>query len=218
MRVEQAIHTSSASQGRSGYHIVARSSGITDEVARQIASRSPSNGALIVDPNNRASLNFFPIRNGLHVLSRTCLGPPEYSGRGENCLHTHALVLEAQQLATAHYQVAAIYRDALALGHLTYRPVEGPWLPVVALSDCYRGPRVLAPTLPIALAPHFKSTWAITEELAHNPSLHIRADVDRIALVEDLFSCLPTDLIREMSVSTSLVPSTSRGFRLTLTA
>ena len=46
---EQAIFTSLPRRGKAGYHLVARSPGVTDAEAKALATWSPSHGALIVD-------------------------------------------------------------------------------------------------------------------------------------------------------------------------
>src|SRR5262249_47040117 len=112
---EQAIFTSMTRLGKSGYHLVARSPGVSESDAITLATWSPSHGALIVDAANRTSVNFHPMPGGRYALSRTCEGPPEYSGRGGRQLYTHALILEKAKLQQACYQPFALYRDALAL-------------------------------------------------------------------------------------------------------
>src|SRR5690348_12988097 len=128
MRVEQAIYTSLSRDGRAGYHVVSRSPGVSEDEARALASWSPSHGALLLDDSNRLSVNFHPLPGGRHALSRSCEGRPEYSGRGGRQVYTHALILGPAQLEASGGGPLAIYRDALALGHLLYRPEPEPVL------------------------------------------------------------------------------------------
>jgi len=51
--VEQAIFTSMARRGRSGYHVVASSPGVSESEATALVTWSPSHGALLVDALNR---------------------------------------------------------------------------------------------------------------------------------------------------------------------
>src|SRR3954447_12199698 len=131
---EQAIFTSMTRLGKSGYHVVARSPGISESDATSLATWSPSHGALIVDAANRTSVNFHPLGSSRFVLSRTCEGPPEYSGRGGRQLYTHALIFDAAKFNQASRQPFAIYRDALALGYLHYRGAPESILQPVELS------------------------------------------------------------------------------------
>jgi GTPase-associated protein 1 len=119
--VEQAIFTSIPRRGRAGYHIVARSPGVPEADATALATWAPSHGALIVDAANHTSVNFHPLPSGRLALSRTCEGPAEYSGRGEHQLYTHALIFDLGALQEVEGQPLALYRDALAQGHLRYR-------------------------------------------------------------------------------------------------
>ena len=73
---EQAIFTSLPRRGKAGYHLVARSPGVSDSEATTLATWSPSHGALIVDAPNRTSVNFLPLPGGRFALSRTCEGRP----------------------------------------------------------------------------------------------------------------------------------------------
>ena len=50
MPADQAIFTSLVRRGKSGYHLVARSPGITEAEAGSLARWAPSHGGLIVDP------------------------------------------------------------------------------------------------------------------------------------------------------------------------
>jgi hypothetical protein len=58
----------------SGYHLVARSRGVSDLEAGALTTWSPSHGALLVDPANRTSVNYHSLPGGRYALSRTCEG------------------------------------------------------------------------------------------------------------------------------------------------
>src|SRR6516162_7614458 len=120
--VEQVIYTSLARDSKLGYHVVSRSRGVSEADARALASWAPSTGALIVDDTNRVSVNFPPLSGGRYVVSRTCEGLPEYSGRGARQLYTHALIFSAAQLENSFFQPMRLYRSALALGLMRYLP------------------------------------------------------------------------------------------------
>jgi hypothetical protein len=216
-RAEQAIYTSLSRDGRAGYHVVARSPGITDADARALAAWSPSHGALLVDAANRASVNLHPLPGGRLALSRSVEGRPEYSGRGGRQVYTRAIVLDAEGLARAGGDPFAIYRDAMALGHLLYDPAPPPVLAPVALGRCH------APADPEALAARLAPPGPGPAELAEarrrlaaGETVRLRCPGDRLLLAECLLAALPPDLVAALSVSTSLVPSTARPYRLAL--
>src|SRR4051794_20339794 len=104
MWAEQAIFTSIQRQGRGGYHLVARSSGIIEDEARAISRWSPSHGSLVLDPDNPAGVSYYPLPGGRFALARSCEGPPEYSGRGGRQLYTHTLVLDEEALRSVGWQ------------------------------------------------------------------------------------------------------------------
>src|SRR5262245_2516480 len=119
---EQAVFTSLPRRGRGGYHLVSRSRGVDETDAQALTQWAPSHGALIVDGTNRTSVNFLPLPSGRFALSRTCSGPPEYSGRGGRQLYTHFLIVDDAGLQAVGFQPFSLYRDAMALGYLLYQP------------------------------------------------------------------------------------------------
>src|SRR5271170_5441446 len=98
---EQAIFTSLPRRGKAGYHLVARSQGVSDLEAGALTTWSPSHGALIIDAANRTSVNFHNLPSNRYALSRTCAGLAEYSGRGGRQLYTHTLIVDDKMLKQA---------------------------------------------------------------------------------------------------------------------
>jgi hypothetical protein len=212
---EQAIFTSLPRRGRDGYHLVSRSRGIGGSDAQAISMWSPSHESLIVDEHNRVSVNFHPLPGGRFALSRSCEGPPEYSGRGGRQLFTHVLVLDEQALRTAGHQPFAVYRNALAIGCLVYQ-VDPP-----ARLEPIKLPRIHVPTDP--------ETWISRSiELGLPPVEPLRQRIltgravrfafpgDRVALAECLVGSLPPESVTSLSFATSLRPSSVRPFGLSL--
>lgn len=216
MWAEQAIFTSISRQGRAGYHVVARSPGVTDAEASSLATWSPSHGALVVDEANRASVNFHPLSSGRCALSRTCEGAPEYSGRGGRQVYTHALILDTSALKRAATQPLAVYRGALALGYFTFRSEPVTHLKPVELSLVYprRNAGEWAEHARSLRLPDFEP---IKAQLSSGRSVSLPHAGDRVALAECLLGQLATELVLSLSFSTSLHPSTVRPFRLLLT-
>lgn len=217
MLADQAIFTSLTRRGKSGYHVVARSAGVTENEATTLAAWSPSHGGLLVDDANRVSVNFHPLPTGRYALSRTREGRPEYSGRGGRQVYTHALIVDAAQLSHAGFRPFAIYRDALALGYLHYRPDPAPVLEQVRLSSLY--------------SRNEADDWAAySRELGHQlfESIMVQLEAaqnvvlayagDRAALAEVLVSRLSPQALMKTSFATSLVPSSVRAYHLEITA
>lgn len=215
MWAEQAIFTSLPRRGREGYHLVSRSPGVDVAEARALASWAPSHGALIVDRNNRISVNFHPLPGGRFALSRTCAGPAEYSGRGGRQLYTHSLIVDGPTLEAVGFQPFALYRDAMAMGYLLYQPdpVEAP--EPVALSRLH--PRRDADSLvDLAARLALPALSPLGEQLLSGQPLRFAYAGDRTVLAECLIGILAPDAVRQISFSTSLLPSSARPFTITL--
>ncbi|MFO0888383.1 MAG: hypothetical protein U0790_04455 [Isosphaeraceae bacterium] len=215
MWVEQAIFTSLPRRGREGYHLVGRSSSIEEVDARAITRWCPSHGGLLLDAHNRASVNFHPLPSGRFALSRSCEGPPEYSGRGGCQVYTHILILDDRALQAAGGQPFDIYRNALALGYLFHqfnppRSLEPLELPTFHVRRDRRSWGGLARDL--GLPPI--EPWR--ERLMAGRIARIGYDGDRALLAECLIGSLPPEAVRRVSFASSLQPSVVRPFVLSL--
>lgn len=217
MWVEHAIFTSLERHGRAGYHVVARSPGITDADARALATWCPSHDALIVDDHNHQSLNFHPLAPSRYALSRTCAGPPEYSGRGGRQLYTDALVLDAKALQRAGFPLFSLFRAAQAEGHLRYQHDPPAVLTPIEISGVY------APNVGKGLPRDAGNSQdhdfeQSSRELAAGGSVRLTCASDRILLAERLISLLSEAAVAKVSFTTSLRPSQARPVRLLLEA
>ncbi len=215
MWAEQAIFTSLVRRGRGGYHLVSRSKGVVETDAQALARWSPSHGGLIVGETNRTSVNFHPLPSGRFALSRTCEGPPEYSGRGGRQLYTHSLIIEDAALESVGYHPFLIYRDAMALGYLVYQQNPKEVLEPVRLSRLH--PR------------HDLEYWAararqldpvnprlLLDRLVAGQPVRYVYNGNRTQLAECLIGMLPPQAARRASFATSLVPALARPFALSL--
>jgi hypothetical protein len=216
VQADQAIFTSLGRRGKSGYHLVARSPGLSENEATTLARWCPSHDGLIVDAANRVSINFHPLPGGRHALARTCRGRPEYSGRGWQ-VYTHVMVIDLDVLRHSGFRPFRVYRDALALGYLHYRPDPPAVLPRVPLLT--HQPR------------RDDSAWSVTARALGVPvfdtlvsQLNAGQDViipfagDREALADSLLQCVEPTTVLNTSFATSLHPSTVRPFRLHIVA
>jgi hypothetical protein len=212
---EQAIFTSIPERGRAGYHVVSRSPGLTEAEVTSLATWAPSQGALMLDGLNRASVNFHPLPSGRLALARTCEGPAEYTGRGERQLYTHALIFDPSALLGAGNQPIDLYRDALALGHLQYQKAPEPTLKPVELGNVHLALDPIA-CAARARAMGIDSLEPLIAQLAAGRPVRLTCGADRTELAECLLSLLPHNRVPETSFSTSLQPSAVRPHRLVL--
>ncbi|MFI5457483.1 MAG: hypothetical protein ACHRXM_18730 [Isosphaerales bacterium] len=215
MWAEQAVFTSLVRRGRGGYHLVSRSRGVDETDAQTLARWAPSHGALIVDPNNRTSVNFHSMPSGRFALSRTCAGPPEYSGRGGHQLYTHCLIVDDAALASVGFHPFAIYRDAMALGSFLYQLNPKEVLEPVRLSQLH--PRRDAGAWEDrAFELGLPKPRLVLDRLLSGQPLRVAYTGDRAALAECLIGMLPSQAVPRASFATSLVPSSVRPFALSL--
>lgn len=91
--IEQAVYSSKVGRTVSGYHLCARSPGINEEVANELARWSPSHGGLPGRERNAVGFSFFRIGPRRLAVGRTVHGMPEYSGRGGLQVFTRYLVI-----------------------------------------------------------------------------------------------------------------------------
>jgi hypothetical protein len=212
---DQAIYTSIVSQGRGGYHLISRSKAIVEEEAQAISRWSPSHGSLLQDSHNHVSVNFFPLPTRRFALTRTCEGPPEYSGRGGRQLYSHILVIDEDALKAIDGQPFAIYRNALAMGNLLFQPSPPRQLDRVQFPGY--APRQtpeqwLARAGELGLPP----LEPLINRLMAGRAVRFGYSGDRAVLAECLLGALPKDALRQISFATSLQPSTVRPFILSL--
>lgn len=215
MWAEQAIFTSLPRREKSGYHLVSRSPGVSDAEAAALSTWSPSHGALIVDASNGTSVNYHPLPGGRLALSRTCQGAAEYSGRGGRQLYTHALIVDEGVLGRAGNHPLTVYRDALALGYLHYRPDPDAMLRPVPLSSTYpeRGPAFWDER---AVALGIASPGASVQRLISGQHLELAYAGDRMLLAECLVGLVPPEARPRISFATSLRPSLVRPYQMVL--
>lgn len=213
MPIDQAIFTSLPRRGKSGYHLVSRSAGITASEASAIASWSPSHGGLIVDEANQESVNYFPLPSGRYGLARTREGRPEYSGRGGRQLYTHIILFDVGRLQHSRFRPFEIYRDALALGHFHYQPNPKPVLDQIELSTLYADRN---DSLGLAKELNAHALASIVAQLDAGQPVTVPYHGDRTAMAEALIRLLSPESIMRLSFATNLTPSAVRPFHLSM--
>jgi hypothetical protein len=108
-----------------------------------------------------------------------------------------------------------IYDDAAALGYFTYQSSPPELLDAVSLSQlhCARDPAYWSEQAVRLRLPPLAS---LMSRLQTSRQLRFAYSGDRVALAECLIGQLSPELVRSVSFSTSLVPSSDRPFVLTL--
>jgi hypothetical protein len=209
MKVEQAIFTSLPDSRIQGYHLVARSPGITTEAAKSLIRWGPSHGSLWSSETDASSVNYHPLDDTFVAVSRTMYGGPEYSGRGGLQLVTRSLVLRRDQLRGYENHTLALARLAFCLGHLRLQGDLSKQLPVIDLPS--------RPTLATqACPPQPGSRQAVesarTALVSGGRATLVYAD-DPELVINYLLSRTPPHQRIELSFSTGLKPARPRPFR-----
>lgn len=209
MQIEQAIFTSAQTSRARGYHLVARSSGIDDDLAQQLALWAPSENSLIDRDLDADSLNFFPVQDRWAALSRTVYAGAEYSDRGQFRMETNFLVFSQSELAGYNFDPLAMARAAVASGYLRLRPALTTKLPPLWLPESLgEAPPPPDQTQQVpALIREILGRYA-EERLVVVGCLQPRT------LLRQILDCLPPQERLGLSFSTGLKPSTHRPFRL----
>lgn len=207
MRLEQALFTSARTRRSSGYQLVARSAGVSDQLAETLRLWGPSHGAFVDESPEADCLSCFPTGAESCAVARTLYGGPEYSGRGGLQLVTRFLLVRNSQLAGYRGDALLLARTALALGRLRLTPTVVGELPLVELPD----------TPPGAWGAATASGHGATEvaaQLLRQRRLALVGVAEPWRAVEGLLSCLPESSRGSLSFTTGLRPSAQRPFRL----
>ena len=216
-QADQAIYTSLDRRGKSGYHLVARSPGVSEGEATALARWCPSHDGLIVDAASRVSVNFHALPGGRFALARTCRGRPEYSGRGGWQIYTHVLLLDLETLRRSGFRPFRLYRDALALGYPHYRLDPPAVLGRVPLPVFYpkRDAGSWSPSARTLGLPTFDSA---VHQLDAGQEVVVAFGGNREALAESILDQVEPGMVLATSFATGLHPSAVRPFRLHIVA
>jgi hypothetical protein len=211
--IEQAIFTSARTAQGTGYHLVARSAGITPEEAAELAVWGPSHGSLRDERGDAASVNFHRVSRGQLCVSKTMAAGEEYSERGGARIYTHFLIVSAETFAKFANQPFAVLRATWAKGLL-----EVPEKPPTALQPftlAGRTARVdegLLAQLAEALGPN---GMAQLISAAITPGNKVLTGVQQGEITfGGLFNCLPVECRCEISFTSGLRFSPRRPFKL----
>jgi hypothetical protein len=160
-------------------------------------------------------VNFHPLPGGRFALSRTCAGPPEYSGRGGHQLYTHFLIFDDAALESVGFHLFSIYRDAMALGCLLYELAPKEILEPIRLSQLHAR-RDASSLADRACEMGFLTPGLVMDRLLAGQPIRLAYTGDRAALAECLIGMLPSQAVARASFATSLLPSSVRPLALSL--
>ena len=213
MPIEQAIFTSARTDRSRGYQLVAKSPGVTPEVARELTSWGPSHGSLLGVGGWATSVNFHPLSSDLWCVAHTRDAGEEYSGRGGPRVFTQSFIMAAADLARFGNNPFAVLRATRQAGHFAAESSVTKALAAVDLPG-------EAAAVDEGILAEFVERWG-AERIAWLVESAISADVllvagaeNREALLAGLLNCLPVECRPEWSFATGLVVSPRRPFRI----
>jgi hypothetical protein len=211
--VEQVIYTSAVTDRGAGYQIVARSPGLHDEDARELAVWCPSHDSFLDLGPDAVSHNFHPLPSGAYCISRTVPAGWEYSGRGGVRVYTHCLIVAPEVLLRFSNNPFALLKAALAGGMLEIRDPLPARLEPAALVG---GATMVDQNLLIELSnqPGPQAIAALVQGARDAVCLAVAGPTPPDKLIAGLINCLPLTHRTEFSFTTGLKFSPRRPFRL----
>lgn len=211
--MEHAVFTSAQSQKGDGYHLVARSAGITDADARELTAWGPSHDALAQQKVVAKSINFFRLSSGQFCIGRTITAGEEYSERGGWKVLTNYVVVSPADLFRFANNPFAIVRAALAAGEFDLPDPISSRLPAIEIAG--RAAKI-----------DHAALYRISSKLSHEEVIDlvkrifadqrtvIATEINAELLVLAIVNTLPIDRRTELTFSTGLRLSQQRPFRL----
>lgn len=213
LTVQQAIFTSVFSRVARGYRLVACSHGVSADERKELLQLCPSHGSLLDDGPGAEGFASLLLRSGRRCILLARHAGEEYSGRGGQRVHTHVLILDADDFAIlAHdpLRVAAAARDHIRPEWLDAPPAELDALTLAAPSaSC----RPAAPRTALS-ADESRALEAAAGALFESRNT-IVADDDRPARsLMALLAALPTWRRGSLTLSRGLRPAAARPVQL----
>ena len=210
-QVEQALFTSLDTDCAAGYHVVARSPGVCDADARELAVWGPTHDSVLELNAETESFNFHPLPSGAHCISRTVSAAGCRNGAPR--VATQCLVVPPEVLTRFGNNPFALIHAAAAGGAWQARSFRGPTLDPLPLSG--GATPVDQPLLGrLAVDPGPENMAALVQAAREAVCLVVSGTRSAAELIAGLFSCLPPECRLEFSFSTGLKFSPRRPFRI----
>ncbi len=211
--IEQAVFTSAETDRAFGYQLVAKSPGVTEADARELAVWGPSHDSLLDLEPDAASVNFHPLPSGAYCVSQTSAAGFEYSGRGGYRVYTQCLIVPPDALARFGNNAFAVIRAAGAAGFLqTYDPVPRQLDPLHLAGRAAPVDQNLLARL--ATNPGPQRIGKLLAAAAGAACLAVTGPPSAADLIVGLVNLLPPECRCEFSFSTGLKFSPRRLFRI----
>ncbi|MEX2174898.1 MAG: hypothetical protein WD872_11090 [Pirellulaceae bacterium] len=215
MRLEQAIFTSVRSERLDGYQLAARSSGIGDELAKELTAWGPAHDSLWVAAPGATSLNFHPLAGERYCISQTTLSGAEYSGRGGGRVYTQMIVVPREALVRFGADPFLVWRALTAAGRMIVYEQVARELPTIPLIG--RASDEPPAWVPEAIAKAGVETIAeLAEAVAGEMSVTVITDLSVERLFQSLLHQLEPETRLGVSFTTGLKPSSRRPFKLSI--
>jgi len=211
-RIEQAIFTYAETPSAAGYQIVARSAGLLEMDARELAAWCPTNDALL-DPDGE-SLNFHGLPSGSYCVSRTIADGWDCVGCGGHRSQTHCLIVPPELLNRFANNPFALLRAAMEGRSFCLAKASLPTLEPVTL-DGWADAVNTALLSQLAIFPGSADIAILVAAAQEAAFLAVSGDPSPAMLMDGLLNCLPPECRLEYSFSTGLKFSPRRPFRLT---
>jgi hypothetical protein len=212
MRVQQALFTSAQTQRGRGYHLVARSEGINEDLARDLSQWSPSHASLLGSHTSASSVSCHPVADDWIAVTRTVYGGPEYSHRGSLQVVSRILVLRREQLAGYACHALSLVRVALSLGFLGLLDEPSAVLPTLELPET----STIGRSCGSATLGNAATMQEILGMLQRNQRLALIGARNPLQSIDSLLRALPIGQRLDISFTSGLRPARQRPFRLHL--
>ena len=211
MWLEQAVYTSAKTRIGEGYHVVAKSTGVSSDMTKALNQLCPSHGALQSTHAQFESLNFHALTGDNLAVSRTVHGGKEFSSRGGLQVVTLTVILKRHQLAGFDNNPFRLARVARSMGQLRWLQQFPSQLPRVEVPD-FDVAGQLAP-----LQPMMSQALAIYEAWRQGKTVLVVTPHEASEIVESLLLHLPIEERIACHFTTGLKWSKARPFRLYIT-
>jgi hypothetical protein len=211
--IEQAVFTSARTERSDGYQVVARSQGVLEADARELAVWGPSHESMLDSGLDAASVNFHPLPSGAFCVSRTTPAGWEYSGRGGHRVYTHCLIVPPDALERFANNPFSLMRAAVARGLMEVPDGVPDRLEPVALPG---GTSAVDQELLARLAvnPGPERMAALVQLSLNSACLAIAGGSSPEDAIAGAINCLPVSCRAEFSFCTGLKFSSRRPFRI----
>ncbi len=210
--VEQAIFALLAGDHVAGYRVIARSEGVCDADAGELAVWGPTHDSMLAFSRDAESLNFHPLPSGAYCVSLTTWADWDRNGMGQS-VSTRCLVVPREVLARFGNNPFALLRAATASETWPLGDLHDAKLDPLAIAG---GAAVVDEPLieQLAIYPGAENMAALVQAACEAPCLAVSGNPSPTQLIAGLFSCLPPECRPEFSFSTGLKFSPRRPFRI----